>query len=158
MTREQVLDRILNPTGPPLSEAEQVQFDQWLEREPELQTMVEQQLDLFAAMDQWEAAEPSAGFDEAVYARIRQDAENQPFWRRLLFGSWKPALAAGLAAAAVLLGVFLFDRQPLGEPAQVAVKSAAEAEYYQQIESALDDVEMLIDFDAFPQPSEPGRS
>ena len=158
MTREQVLDRILNPTGPPLNETEQSQFDQWLEREPELKAMHEGQLELFRTMDQWEAAEPSAGFDEAVYARIRQDAEAQPLWRSLLFGSWKPALAAGVAAAAVLLGVFLFDQQPVGEPAQVAVKSAAEAEYYEQIESALDDVEMLIDFDAFPQPSEPGRS
>ena len=158
MTREQVLDIILNPTGPPLNEAEQAQFDQWLEREPELKAMFEQQLALFETMDQWETAEPSAGFDEAVYARIREDAEVQPSWRRLLFGSWKPALAARLAAAAVLLGVFLFDQQPVDEPAHFAVKSAAEAEYYQQIESALDDVEMLIDFDAFPQPGEPGRS
>lgn len=157
MTREQVLDRILNPTGPPLNEAEQSQFDQWLEREPELQAMYEGQLELFRTMDQWETTEPSDGFDEAVYARIRQDAAAQPLWRSLLFGSWKPTLAAGVAAA-VLLGIFLFDQQPVDEPAQVAVKSAAEAEYYEQIESALDDVEMLIDFDAFPQPSEPGRS
>lgn len=158
MTREQALDRILNPAGPPLSEAEQSRFDQWLEREPELKAMFEQQLELLAAMDQWETAEPSEGFDEAVYARIRQDAEAQPRWRGLLFGSWKPALAAGLAAAAVVLGVYVFNREPAAEPAQVAVKSAAEAEYYQQMESALDDIEMLIDFDAFPQPPEPGRS
>lgn len=158
MTREQVLDRILNPAGPPLNEAEQSQFDQWLEREPELQAMFERQLELFAAMDQWETAEPSAGFDEAVYARIRRDAETPPFWRRLLFGSWKPALAAGLAAAAVLIGVYVSGQQPVEAPAEVAAKSAAEAEYYEQIESALDDVEMLIDFDVFPQPSEPGRS
>ncbi len=158
MTREQVLDTILNPTGPPLNEAEQAQFEQWLEREPELKAMFEQQLSLFETMDQWETPEPSAGFDEAVYARIRHDAEAQPFWRRLLFASWKPALAAALTAAAVLIGVYSFEQQPVHERSQVAVKSAAEAEYYQQIESALDDVEMLIDFDAFPQPSEPGRS
>ena len=119
--------------------------------------MFEQQLELLRTMDQWETDEPSAGFDEAVYARIRHDAEARPFWRRLLFGSWKPAFAAGLAAAAVFLGVYGFDQQPVDEAAQVAAKSAAETEYYQQIESALDDVEMLIDFDAFPQPGEPGR-
>lgn len=158
MTREQVLEIILNPTGPPLNEAKQAQFEQWLERDPELKAMFEQQLALFETMDQWETPEPSADFDEAVYARIRRDAEHQPFWRRFLFGSWKPALAAGLTAAAVLIGVYTFDQNPVDEPAQVAVKSAAEAEYYQQIERALDDVEMLIDFDAFPQPGEPGRS
>jgi len=146
----------MDPTGPPLDEAEQSQFEQWLEREPELKAVFEQQLALFETMDQWETAEPSAGFDEAVYARIRRDGE--PFWCRFLFASWKPALGAGLAAAAVLIGVFAFDQQPVDEPAQVAVKSAAEAEYYQQIERALDDVEMLIDFEAFPQSSEPGRS
>lgn len=156
MTRKQVLDRILDPAGPPLDEAEQAQFEQWLEREPELKAMFERQLALFETMDQWQTGEPSAGFDAAVYARIRRAGE--PFWRRFLFVSWKPALAAGLTAAAVLIGVFGFDRQAVDEPAQIAVKSAAEAEYYQQIERALDDVEMLIDFDAFPQPSEPGRS
>ena len=156
MTREQVLDRILDPAGPPLDEAEQSQFEQWLEREPELKAMFEQQLALLETMDQWETAEPSAGFDEAVYARIRRDAE--PFWRRFLFASWKPSLVAGLTAAAVLIGVLAFDQQPVEEPAQVAVKSAAEAEYYQQFERALDDVEMLIEFDAFPESSEPGRS
>jgi ferric-dicitrate binding protein FerR (iron transport regulator) len=158
MTREQVLDRILDPTGPPLDAARQREFDQWLEREPELKAVFEQQQALFETMDLWETAEPSESFDEAVYARIRRDAEAGPIWRRFLFASWKPSLAAAVAAAAVLIGVSAWDRQPVEQPAQVAVKSAAEAEYYDEIDRALDDVEMLIDFDAFPQPSEPGRS
>ena len=62
---------------------------------------------------------------EAVYARIRQEAEVQPFWRGWQLGSWKLALAAGLGTAAVLIGVYSFDQQPVDEEAQAAVKSAA---------------------------------
>jgi len=76
----------------------------------------------------------------------------------LLFASWKPALAAGLAAAALLIGTLVFDFESTQEPTQVAVKSAPEAEYYEEIERALDDMEMLVNFDAFPELASPGRS
>lgn len=158
MTREQVVDRILNSTAPPLNDAEQLEFRRWLDQEPELRTLFEQQQALFRAMDLWESEAPSSNFDQAVYARIKQDAEAQPFWHKLLFASWKPALAAGLAAAALLLGTLVFDFESTQEPTQVAVKSAPESEYYEEIERALDDMEMLVNFDAFPEPASPGRS
>ncbi len=112
MTREQVVDRILNSTGPPMNELEQVEFEHWLEQEPELRTLLEQQQALFSAMDLWEAEEPSSNFDQALYARIRQDAEAQPFWRKFFFASWKPALVAGLTAAVLLVGTLVFDFEP----------------------------------------------
>ena len=158
MTREQVVDRILNSTAPPMNEAEQLEFRHWLDQEPELRTLFEQQQALFRAMDLWESEAPSSNFDQAVYARIEQDAEARPFWHQLLFASWKPALTAGLAAAALLLGTLVFDFESTQEPTQVAVKSAPEAEYYEEIERALDDMEMLVNFDAFPESASPGRS
>jgi hypothetical protein len=158
MTREQVLDRILSSTGPPMNPAEQVEFDHWLDQEPELRTLQQQQQELFSAMDLWSAEEPSAHFDEAVYARIEEDAQAQPAWRKFFFASWKPAFAAGLAAAALLIGALLFDFEATPGAAQVAVKAQPEAEYYEDIERALDDMEMLVDFDAFPEPATPGRS
>ncbi len=157
MTREQVLDRILNPPGPPLDPAEEQEFERWLNEEPELRAMFEQQTELFAVMDGWETPEPSAGFDREVYARIERDAEQRRWWNRLWFASWKPAMAAGLGAAAALIGVLLLD-QPPAEAPQVAVKTAADAEYYEEMERALDDLEMLVDFEAFPQTDAPGRS
>ena len=158
MTREQVVERILNSIEPPMNEAEQLEFRRWLDQEPELRTLFEQQQALFRAMDLWESEAPSSNFDQAVYARIQHDAEAQPFWHQLLFASWKPALTAGLAAAALLLGTLVFDFESTQEPTQVAVKSDPEAEYYEEIERALDDMEMLVNFDAFPEPASPGRS
>jgi ferric-dicitrate binding protein FerR (iron transport regulator) len=158
MTREQVVDRILNSTEPPMNEAEQLEFRRWLDQKPELRTLFEQQQALFRAMDLWESEAPPSNFDQAVYARIKQDAEARSFWHQLLFASWKPALTAGLAAAALLLGTLVFDFESTQEPTQVAVKSAPEAEYYEEIERALDDMEMLVNFDAFPEPASPGRS
>lgn len=155
MTREQVLDRILDPTGTPLNKADQLEFECWLQQEPELRSMFEQQQALFQTMDLWESEEPSASFDQGVYARIQLDAESQPFWRRFLFASWKPALAAGIAAAALLIGVY---RSPEAPPQEIAVKAAPDAAYYEEIERALDDMEMLVDFDAFPELPAPGRS
>ena len=79
-----------------------------------------------------------------------------------LFGSWKPALAAGLAAAALLVGVSVWGpQQDAPEPRQYAVKTtpAHDAEYLDEIDRALDDMEMLADFDAFMAENAPeGRS
>ena len=82
MTREQVLDRILHPPGQPLDPAEEQEFQRWLDEEPELRAMYEQQTELFAVMDQWESPEPSAGFDQAVYSRIERDAQTRRWWNR----------------------------------------------------------------------------
>lgn len=159
MTREQVLDRILGSTGPPLSDADQAEFDRWIEDDAELRTMHEQQQMLSEAMDLWQVDDPSDTFDEAVFARINEAADEQPaWWRRFFFASWKPAFAASFAAVALLVGVTLFDYDAMPSASQVAVKAAPDAEYYEDIERALDDMDMLVDFDAFPESASPGRS
>lgn len=159
MTREQVLDRILSSTGPPLNDADQAEFDRWIEDDAELQTMHEQQQMLSEAMDLWQVDDPSDTFDQAVFARINEAVDEQPaWWQRFFIASWKPALTAGFAAVALLVGVMLFDYDATPVESQVAVKAAPDAAYYEDIERALDDMEMLVDFDAFPEPASPGRS
>ena len=97
-----------------------------------------------------------------MYARIEAEQARRAGWRAWLFGSWKPAMAAGLAAAAALVGLFVWRPEPVvPEPPQVAVKTlpARDAQYLEELDRALDDMEMLADFDAFVAESAPeGRS
>ncbi len=162
MTREQVLERIIDPHGPPTDPAERRQFDTWLECDAELREAFEQQQALFGAMDGWRAAEPSMGFDRGVWGKIDADEARRTGWRAWLIPSWKPAIAACLAAAAVLIGAFLWQPQPTTpEPPQYAVKSVQtnDDEYIEDLDRALDDLEMLTDFDAFLVENAPaGRS
>ena len=167
MTREEVLERIIDPHGPPTDPAERREFDAWLERDAELRETYERQQALFGAMDEWSPAEPSMGFDRGVYAKIEAEQARRAGWRSWfsgsgLFGSWKPAMAAGLTATALLLGMFVWQpQQETPEPLQYAVKTPPmnDAEYLDEIDRALDDMEMLADFDAFLAESAPeGRS
>lgn len=153
MTREQALETILSPHGPPQDLEQRRLLKAWLDRDPELRAIDEQQRDLFAAMDLWESVEPSSGFNREVYARVDAEQVRRSGWGRLLFGSWKPALAAGLAAAALVIGAALWQPSDLTPAPQVAVKAlpAADAEYLREIDRALDDMEMLSEFDAFLQ-------
>ncbi len=162
MTRDEALERIIDPHGPPSDGGERREFEAWLERDAELREAFERQQALFGAMDAWRGAEPSVGFDRGVYARIEAEQARRSGWRAWLIPSWKPAMAAGMAAAAVLVGMFAW--QPAAEapePQQYAVKTlpAHDAAYLEEIDRALDDMEMLADFDAFLDENAPaGRS
>jgi anti-sigma-K factor RskA len=113
-------------------------------------------------MDSWEPAEPTAGFDGRLYAQIEADqARRSGFWGRL--GSWKPAWAtAGLAATlAMALWIarsdVIFPAGPAEAP-KVAL-SSEDAEYLRALEGALDDIEMLVDFEALAlHEADDGRS
>ena len=152
MTREEALERAHNPHPPPLDESEQAAYAEWLGRDAELRAIHEEQRALFAAMDAWQdGSEPSADFDRRLWARIEAE-EARPSWAQMLASwlSWPRAAWASCAvAAAVAMAVWLGPQQPM-EPAPVAkvALSVDDAEYLRELDRALDDMEMLIEFDA----------
>lgn len=151
MTREQALEKIHDPRGP-VDEQERLALAAWLERDPELLAIHEEQTALFAAMDAWgDDVEPSADFDRRLWARIEAE-EARPTWAQTLASwlSWPRAAWAGCAVAAGLAVMAWVSPQSQPEPAPVAkvALSGDDAEYLQELDRALDDMEMLIEFDA----------
>jgi anti-sigma-K factor RskA len=154
MTREEAFERIHDPRPAPLAPGEERSFELWLERDAELRALHEDQRALFAVMDAWqEDAAPLADFEARLRARIAAEPA-RPGWTRTLASwlSWPRAAAwAGCAAAAMLaVMVWTAPQEPANDapPVVKAVLSSEDAEYVQELDRALDDMEMLIDFDA----------
>jgi anti-sigma factor RsiW len=107
---------------------------------PECRQLAESQKAVWAALDHWPPASISTDFDQRLYARIAQQ-EQEHWWQRLSHWnwSWRPAMPVA-AACAALIAAFL-----LKPPAPVPVNDAHAPQRIQieQVESALDDMDML---------------
>jgi len=106
--------------------------------------LVASQQAVWSALDEWKAPAASADFDRRLFARIEREVS---LWDRLLqpFRPLWVRLAVPLAAAgcvAIMVGIMLDRRsvQPQPVPAELAQP--------EQIEHALDDMQMLNDFNA----------
>jgi anti-sigma factor RsiW len=132
----------------------------------ECRRMVEAQRTVWEMLDAWTPLEVSPNFDARLYARIAEERA-EPAWRRLLdrvlrpatpYSLWKPAvsLAAAGAMVALALVVGIPENMPFTHTAPPATKSAAvhlnptgqagagaEEIDLQQVQQALDDLEML---------------
>lgn len=178
MDRETAIGMILDPGRRPVEgTAEHQAFFAYLQASPECRAMYEQQQAVWEALDLWEPAEPSAGFDRALYETIERGEANgltggwgwlgRPLeWLRLdwLRLDWlsglRPGLAAGLAALLLIAGAIV-TYQPRRSETAVAARQIprVETEDVDQIDQALDDIEMLVDFEALVlEPESPGRS
>jgi len=104
---------------------------------------VDAQRQVWDALDAWPQGEASPGFDAKLYARI--ESQEKRWWRRatrrLL---WNPLVPA--AAAAAVLAIALLAWIPGEHPASQPASSAAASEKIdvQQVEQALDDMDLLI--------------
>ena len=114
---------------------------------------------LWRAMDAWEAPEVSTGFDRQLFARIGKTSFWAPLdWFLRLFRPLQPAFPAALAGV-MLVAVLVVQHGrelPLMEPATVAVQTL-EREDVRQIETALDDIEMLSEFEVLPAEGPEGK-
>jgi hypothetical protein len=168
MDREKVIEMILDPGRRPApGSAEHRAFFAQLENSPEYRAMYEQQQAVWEALDLWEPVEPSAGFDRGLYERIeRSPAHKTPgVWSWLglpaeWFVTMRPGLAAGLAALLLIAGVIVsYQPRPAAEPFTARGSIEIGPEYSEAIEQALDDIEMLADFEALVLEAEgPGKS
>jgi hypothetical protein len=112
---------------------------------PACREFAEAQRAVWTALDAWEALPVSADFDRRLYRRI----EEQVSWWDRLVRPFRPMLVqrglpiAAAACLAVTAGI-LVDR-PAGLPGDVP-SVQAEAVQADQVETALDDMEMLREF------------
>lgn len=104
--------------------------------------IAEAQEHVWAALDTWKPMPVSEDFDERLYARISAE-ERRSFWSRLLGDrlSWKPALSLAGACAALVFAVYL--NAPAPAPAPLPETSRIDAMETEQIERAVEDMDML---------------
>jgi anti-sigma factor RsiW len=104
--------------------------------------LVASQRAVWSALDEWKAPEASADFNRRLFARIEQDVSLwdrllqpfRPLWIRLTV----PLAAAGVVA--IMVGVVVDHRPVQPQPGPVELAQP------EQIEHALDDMQMLHDF------------
>src|SRR5712692_1394421 len=107
---------------------------------------------LWRHMDAWEVPEVSAGFDRRLFARIGQRAA-QPWavldWFMRLLHPIQPGFAMALACMLIVAGVVV--RQGRYNPAPAGPTAVVQTvDDPQQIQVALDDIQMLSDFEILP--------
>jgi anti-sigma factor RsiW len=108
---------------------------------------------VWAALDAWDAPPVGADFDRRLYRRMKEEIP----WRERILRLFRPALvrrglpitaAAGLMVAAVVF----FVRPAAPPPAPKTDAQQVEALRPDQVESALQDMEMLQEFNGLIRP------
>ncbi len=129
----------------------------------ECRRVAEAQDRVWSALDAWEAVSVSTGFDQRLYSQIAAEAQ-RPWWRRALPASfpaawsWKPTMPVA-AACAVLLAAFLFNSPSTEQQTQLIGQPGVQPRVdIEQVERALDDIDMLSKLGLAAQPSQPKGS
>jgi anti-sigma factor RsiW len=110
----------------------------------ECRKFAEDQRAVWDALDTWEAAPVSAGFDSRLYQRIAND---QPWWQRIvrpLTQHWNVAASAAGVCVLLMAGVLL--NRPVTVPEVAKDASQVEQVQAEQVEHALDAMDMLAEF------------
>jgi ferric-dicitrate binding protein FerR (iron transport regulator) len=152
MTRERAIEIILQSgEGPTPGTDEHREFLAFLEKSPECRELYERQQTLWRELDAWEPVDPSPGFDRRLRAAIEA---HTPWWRRA-FVTLRPGFAVGLAGL-LLVAAAVVRRQSsrVADPAVALIEPVEDPQFYQRLDSALDDIEMLTDFDVLPLEAE----
>ncbi|HME06824.1 MAG TPA: zf-HC2 domain-containing protein [Bryobacteraceae bacterium] len=128
-----------------LEPAARFAFERHLERCALCRELAAAQRELWAALDSWTPTSISSDFDERLYQRIAAAEQQVPakYWRRILSENWpwRPAMPVA-AACAALIAVFLLHG-PSPEPITAPADQAFAGPQIEQVESALQDFEML---------------
>jgi len=113
---------------------------------------------LWRALEAFEAPEVSPAFDSRLFARLQQRNPTWAAWDWLggLLGSRRPAYSAVLAGMLMVATIVAIGRRLPPPPVAVA-GSASQAQQAEQIEQALQDFDMLLDFEGLLQTPQAGN-
>lgn len=137
-----------------LSPGAAVSLERHMETCPECRRLGEAQKAVWKALDVWEAEPVSPGFDRLLYAAI--EAREKASWRSRLFATFSQRPVWPLASACVaVLAIVLLQSPPMVH--RQPENSRVEAVDVETVESALEDLEMLRQFDALIQNRDPGE-
>lgn len=149
MNCHEVVDQIIAQSGRPALTTE---IESHLASCEACSTVYLEHQALWRQMDAWEAPDVSPGFDRRLFARIGQRA-SQPWavldWFVRLLHPLQPGFAMALACMLIAAGVVVRQGQFTSTPptATAAVQTVDDP---QQIQVALDDIQMLSDFEILP--------
>jgi hypothetical protein len=140
-----------------LTPAEQETLERHIDECAGCRRLADEQKAVWSALDVWTVPMVSEDFDQRLHARIAV-AELRPWWKRQWDSlsharfSWKPVLPVA-AACVALFGVFLVHNPvSLGTsrtaPTTVIQTQDAQKVDVDQVERALDDIDMLNQLDA----------
>lgn len=113
---------------------------------------------LWRAMDGWEAPEVSTGFDRRLFARIGKASLWTPLdWLLRLFRPLQPAFPAALACVLVVAAAVLQQGRELPVTESTLAVQTVDREDVSQIETTLNDIQMLSEFEILPVEEEEGK-
>jgi anti-sigma factor RsiW len=120
---------------------------------PACREFAARQRTVWEALDTWEAAPVSMDFDRRLYQRIQQEVSwwdllMRPF-RPLLFRQGLPIVAT---AGLVLMAGLLFQHPANVPPSAVPESAQVEAMPPEQVQHALDEMEMIREFNRLVRP------
>ena len=148
-------DYLLDYAAGKLNASARAQMEQHMDACPACREFAGGQQALWQALDSWDPAEVSMDFDRRLYRRIEQRPLS--WWSRLtspLDLAFRHAVPVAAAAGVVLMAGFLMFRPtvvpltPSPQSAEVVVESLQP----DQVETALDDMEMLREFNHLVRP------
>lgn len=139
------MEAILAYASGTLETEEQIHLERHLSICQACRAVAARQKEVWDALDAWKPSPASEDFDEKLYARIA--ADQNASWRQRLRGyrwSWalRPALPVAAASAALLFG-FLLRQSPTAPAHSEAARAAGAKVSIEQVERALDDMDML---------------
>ncbi|HYZ87288.1 MAG TPA: zf-HC2 domain-containing protein [Bryobacteraceae bacterium] len=152
LTNENTATALLDYSAGKLDALETATIEAHLESCPDCKAFVSAQKELWTSLDLWQAPAVSDGFDQRLYARIAEESKATWFERALQqirepFAAFSWAKAMPVAAAcAVLAGALLLytpRTQTSQPPATKAGAVPLESVDLDQVERALDDLDML---------------
>jgi anti-sigma-K factor RskA len=131
-------ERLAGYAAGTLPAAARYAFERHLEECPMCRELAGTQQAVWAALDHWTPPAVSAEFDRKLFERLAAEQHGSR-WRRLFDfeWSWRPAVPVG-AACAVLAAAFL-----LRAPAPHSTAAIPPSTEIEQVERALDDIDML---------------
>lgn len=140
-------------TAGALEPSAQIEFERHLAVCQECREKALEQKAVWDALDDWKPAAISSDFNARLYRRIAQE-ESVAWWQRpfRFSGSWglRPVLPVAAACAAIMVAFLVKEPVP-AHPSQVPVEQKVSIE---QVERALDDMDMLRQMSLTPAPAE----
>lgn len=154
---DSAVDTLVDYCAGTLSAAAAESVEKHLLECPACEQMANAQRSAWAALDEWRTPAVSDDFDAKLYRRI--EAGKRAGWVRRFFNTfaegglssaWKPAIPLGAATLALAVGFLLRSPtpvlsivQPGGTGIETVTTSTAQTVDVDQLESALDDLDML---------------
>ena len=138
-----------------LDPAQEAEFAAHLELCGDCRESAAQQRALWSVLDEWHPLPVSTDFDQRLAQRIAS-AQETNWWRRLVSNwSWRPAIPVAAACAVLVFAFLLKDSDRLRPP---AAQSPAPLRIEQQVEHALDDMDLLKQIGVDVSSAKPGTS